>query len=173
MGEWSQNSTDRASQVWKNLADSFGPRFLRDYGNQAPPVWANAIRNLNDHEIAKGFRRLLMHGSASSPTLPQFVKACRMGGDIDGESRPAVTALPDNRFFDEFKLIANQEILKFLVAKGGVDMRLLPALIEAKNLVAKQYLDISTVDKVGESEVREQVKKALAKVWQDAQPVAA
>lgn len=145
MGEWSQNSSGRVARTWKNLADSFGPRFLRDFGNEAPPIWVSAIQSLKDHEIEKGFRRLALHGSASPPTLPQFMKFCKMTGDDEGTLRPAATfqpqkslAAPSNKFFAKGSVLLLKYILENETPTTEVD-----ALRAIMKRAADDYLAVS------------------------------
>ena len=169
MGEWSQNSSERVAKTWKNLADSFGPRFLRDFGKEAPPIWSSAIAKLNDIEIARGFRRLSTRGLSSPPTLPQFMKACQEIGDNEGEMRPRQTyqALPnpDNR--DKYDRFADHLFLNYLMRKQGCDLVVLPQLLNIKRQTTQIYREIGQEEQVEPKEMRDYLHKCWDKAWKE------
>lgn len=151
----------------------FGPRFPRDFGDAAPSIWQNAIQSLKDYEIARGFRRLAAHGSASPPTLPQFVKACKEVGDSEGPANPPrVPALPEPDFC-KWKAFANNCMFKFLTEmKNGqwkrppvTDPNLLQALIAEKNRVAEDYKLIASECEVTDAEFVKTCLRRLEEVF--------
>jgi hypothetical protein len=103
--------------VWKNLSDAFGPRFLRDFGSVAPPIWADGIRRLKDHEIARGFRKLAMRGNGSCPTFPQFFRACKeiTSDEEGGAAPPERLALPAPPKGDFFSGLGNATLSRFMI----------------------------------------------------------
>lgn len=142
----------------------FGNRLVRDFGESVPEIWRSAISSLNDHQIAKGLRVLSAHGSGSPPTLPQFMKSCKTIGDEEGTPRQAPTyeALPDGR--DHFDLMANQELLKFLI-RETVNSNQLPALMAIKNQAACDHRLLASEEIVEDLDFRKylcaQFKKAM------------
>jgi len=158
--------------VWKNLSDAFGPRFLRDFGSTAPQIWQDAIRSLKDHEIARGFRRLALHGSASSPTLPQFVKACKTVGEmtdqrgnvlVEGESaRPALPRLPNKQETDIYQQWGQSSIAKFLVRSNVrcLSDDELAGLCTVRDRLVAQFREIGTEEKVQPEEFLKAAFKA-------------
>jgi len=175
MDEWSRNKVDRVAETWKNLSDAFGPRFLRDYGNVAPPIWADAIRSLKPHEIARGFRRLALHGSASSPTLPQFMKACKTVGEmtdqrgnvlVEGDApRPNLQRLPNKQETDLYQQWGQSSIAKFLVRPN---VRILSddelaGLRTVRDRLVAQYREIGREETVMQDEFLKAAFKAYAR----------
>jgi len=88
------NNQDRALQVWKNLCEMFGGKFVSNYGEQPTQMWIATINGFKDYEIQRGLRKLLHKGSGTPPTLPQFVAACKYSEEEDQTPTPSTTALP-------------------------------------------------------------------------------
>lgn len=131
MTEWSQNNLDRATLVWATLTGMYGNRLTRDFGDSVPDPWRSAIKSLSDPQIQRGLRRLTAAGSASTPTLPQFVKSCRATGDDEGEVRPASTVLPAPNY-DHFHCFGQLQLFKF-IRLFEVSNDQLPTIIQRKN----------------------------------------
>ena len=74
------------------------------------------LSRLKDFEIDRGVRRLAYSGKAHVPSLPEFTKLCRMVGDDSVDEGPQRLALPSPDTFvgDQWDLIANQRLLKFI-----------------------------------------------------------
>lgn len=113
----------------------YGSRLTRDFGESVPEPWRSAINTLSDEQVRRGMRRLTAAGSASTPTLPQFVRACRTVGDDEGEARPAATFLPGPRY-DPWHGFGQRALLRFLKCRDKQtsehDLR---RLIEVKNRI--------------------------------------
>ena len=131
MTEWSQSRVDRATLVWATLTGMYGNRLTRDFGDSVPDPWRSAVQTLSDAQIQRGLRRLTAGGSGSTPTLPQFVKACRDFGDDEGQVRPASTYLPAPDY-DHFHRFGQKQFYKFLLSHDTTPAQL-PTLIERKN----------------------------------------
>jgi len=107
----------RANEIWKRFAGMFGADALeRKFGKQPPPEWGAMLSRLKDFEIDRGVRRLAYSGKAHVPSLPEFTKLCRMVGDDSVDEGPQRLALPSPDTFvgDQWDLIANQRLLKFI-----------------------------------------------------------
>lgn len=141
----------------------FGPRFLRDYGDRAPDVWAKAILGLKDRELQKGLSRLLKGGSGSVPTLPQFVKLCRTIGDDEGPA-PQHTALPPPSYHP-IHAHAQQVMLSFLRHKGAASTEAMRAMVVEKNRLVGAYQDICRDEPEASVEIRDKLWEAFGKVW--------
>lgn len=109
----------------------YGNRLTRDFGDSVPDPWRSAIGTLSDSQVQRGLRRLTVAGSASTPTLPQFVKACRDLGDDEGQTRPASTYLPAPDY-DHFHRFGQRQFFKFLWTHDTTPAQL-PMLIQRKN----------------------------------------
>jgi hypothetical protein len=66
----------RAAKLWKRLVQSYGARFSDTYGEEPNELWATAIADLSDEQIAYGIRAVQRETPIHPPTLGQFVKAC-------------------------------------------------------------------------------------------------
>jgi hypothetical protein len=133
----------------------YGPRFLRDYGDRAPPPWQSAIRSIPDRELKRGFRRLTAAGSGSVPTLPQFVKACKAIGDDDGEPGPAIPYKSPTGGNDEFDSCGNYALLRHLLAvKQQPDEEALQRLVDTKNRMVKDFRGMNREADVSGEEMR-------------------
>lgn len=115
----------------------YGTRLTRDFGVLVPEPWASAIRTLNDRQIQRGMRKLIDIGSTSTPTLPAFVKACRMLDDED--ERPGRANVPALPGYDDYHLLGQRWLFAFLLKQGGVGPEKLPKLIAAKNRIVEQF----------------------------------
>lgn len=115
----------------------YGSRLTRDFGESVPEPWTSAIRTLNDRQIQRGLRKLTDAGSASSPTLPVFVKACRMLDDEDGShGRANVPALPG---YDDYHQLGQRWLFAFLLKHGGIEPATLPKVVAAKNRIVAEF----------------------------------
>lgn len=144
----------------------YGNRLTRDFGDSVPDPWRSAIKTLSDSEVQRGLRRLTAGGSGSTPTLPQFVKACRTSGDAEGEMRPASTYLP-SADYDHFHCFAQKQMFAFL-KQHVVSNDLLPTLIQRKNEIidaARHDPDIRDGD---EAEMGKQLHEILFGAWSKA-----
>jgi hypothetical protein len=119
----------------------YGARLTRDFGESVPDPWRSAVKSLSDSQIQRGLRRLTAAGSGSTPTLPQFVKACKAPGDDEGTARPELTYRPQSHLPWQVRT-GNCTLLSFLLSKGGVSADLMPKLVETKNkIVATAHND--------------------------------
>jgi hypothetical protein len=123
----------------------YGTRLTRDFGESVPEPWRSAIKTLSDSQVQRGLRRLTANGSGSTPTLPQFMKACRASGDDEYETRPAGTFLPQPPLSWQVRN-GNFALLSFMMA-NDVPQDLVPKLVETKNkIVAGTADDDDTAD---------------------------
>lgn len=109
----------------------YGSRLTRDFGDSVPDPWRSAIKTLTDAQVQRGLRRLTAAGSGSTPTLPQFMKACRDFGDDEGQTRPASTYLPSPDY-DHFHRFGQRQFFKFLWTHDTTPEQL-PMLIQRKD----------------------------------------
>lgn len=143
----------------------YGTRLTRDFGESVPDPWRSAIKTLTDVQIQRGLRRLTAAGSASTPTLPQFVKACKTAGDDEGEVRPAHTYLPGPSY-DDFHIFGQRCLLKFaLSADTAFSAEQMRDLVEHKNRLVSDFRDMhrETQDVTAE-QMREGLFAAFARI---------
>jgi hypothetical protein len=96
MGEWSANkSGDRARVVWERLLGLYGDSLLRKFGPEPPDEWTAALTQVNEHQLARGMRRLLFSGKPHAPSLPEFMRLCRNVGNDEFEEGESPVALPN------------------------------------------------------------------------------
>lgn len=141
----------------------YGTRLTRDFGESVPEPWKSAINSLNDHQVQRGLRRLTATGSASVPTLPQFVKACRQVGDDEGEARQAPTYLP-GPVYDAFHRFGQRALFRFLKTKGAASEECLRKLIAVKNHIVTAAMDDESTKA---EELRDVLLAAFEKHWQE------
>lgn len=142
----------------------YGTRHTRDYGESVPDIWRQAINTLKPFEIERGLRRLTSGGSGSPPTLPQFMKACRMIGDDDsGAVNPSrANMLPV--MFDPFHMHGQKCLSAFIQnTKTKISEEQLQAMIVEKNKIVSQYKDIATADEVTGAEIRDTLFRAFGR----------
>jgi hypothetical protein len=90
---------------------------LRKFGDAPPEEWIEAIDDLSDFSIRRGFKRL-QHGwkGAGAPSLPDFVRFCTIiGDDAPGlpQPRPALKA-PEGPKFDGWDISGNIRFWKYI-----------------------------------------------------------
>lgn len=108
----------------------------------------------------RGLRVLGSYGSGTPPTLPQFLKACRQS-DPDDVVRPQNTyKLPDPSL-DNYHAYGQRMLFSYLLDRQGVDERLLPQLIDAKNRIMGQYREIEREEVVQSDDI----KRQLYRTW--------
>lgn len=142
----------------------YGTRHTRDYGESVPEIWRQAIKTLKPFEIERGLRRLTSGGSGSPPTLPQFMKACRMIGEDEGPSNPApVNGLP--LMYHPIHSHAQKCLLNFLrIRFEDTSEEQLQLMLKEKNKIVEQYKDIATADEVTGAEIRDTLFKSFEKI---------
>lgn len=145
----------------------YGSRITRDFGESVPEPWQSAIRKLTDVEIQRGLRRLTLGGSGSTPTLPQFVKACREIGTTDGPENPG-PALP-KPLPDTFVLFGNHLLFNYLMRHPvPVSDASVKELVRLKDKIIADYQCIHTEDPVTGEEVRDTLHSAWDAIVQPA-----
>ena len=163
MNEWYQNKADKVSAVWSKLAGLYGNRFTREFGDTAPEEWENIISVLQDHELSRGFRKLLAKGSGSAPTLPQFYAACKYADEE--ESRPSATpdklSLPRPEYMEP-AWAHGQKCLFAYLWTHTVDNSALPKMIEAKNRLVCDFRNLLAE---GEDVTGSEIRDAMFKAW--------
>lgn len=122
----------------------YGTRLTRDFGVLVPEPWASAIKTLNDRQIQRGLRKLIDVGSTSTPTLPAFVKACRMLDDED--ERPGRANVPALAGYDDYHQLGQRWLFGFLLERGSVEPSTLPKLVAAKNRIVEQFRAGGNID---------------------------
>lgn len=142
----------------------YGSRLTRDFGDSCPETWRRAIEQLKDYEVQRGLARLLRTG-APTPTLPAFVKACRIIGEDDGPSAPrGLPELPQGNY-DMYHAFGQRAMLAWLMTNGAATAESLAVMIACKNDVVSLYRDFGRHDKVDPAELKEQLFAEFSKVW--------
>lgn len=141
----------------------YGNRLTRDFGDSVPDPWRRAINTLTDAQIARGLRRLTAAGSSSTPTQPQFVKACRAPGDDEGEVRPAATVLPAPNY-DHFHCFGQIQFFKFLKLHN-VRNDQLPRLIARKNEIIDAARHDPAMQSGDEAVLGKELHEILFSAW--------
>jgi len=90
---------------------------LRKFGDAPPEEWVEAIDDLSDFSIRRGFKRM-QHGwkGQGAPNLPDFVRFCTIiGDDAPGqiEPRPALKA-PEGPTLDGWDISGNIRFWKYI-----------------------------------------------------------
>jgi hypothetical protein len=165
MGEWSANNQARATAVWDKLLGFYGDSLLRRFGAEPPAEWAEAIGMLADAQVTRGIRRLMFGAGAKGvPSLPEFMRVCRVLGDDAPDEGPrpiALPALPTGNF-DGWAMTANNRFMKYVMHRiqentrawgsGGSTQQAENTRIAVayKNAWAQDMREACTVDSNGE-----------------------
>jgi len=137
MTDWSTD--DRAQRTWQTLCGMFGARLIRDFGEEVPEVWKAAIKRLADIQIRRGLAALGNSGTGRTPTLPEFVKACKTITPTEAASLAPRLSQPE---FDVWHRAGQSGLLTFLMRVGGVSRPLLAELIIKKNTIVNGCRDL-------------------------------
>lgn len=75
-------------QLWRLLAQTWGNRFLENYGNAPNEAWSAALANLSAQQCKHALGQLIKSGTPHPPTLPEFMVEAR-------KYRPAFKSRPE------------------------------------------------------------------------------
>jgi hypothetical protein len=105
--------------LWTLLAQTWGAKFLDQYGVKPNDAWSMTLANLQPQQGRHALTSLINEGSAFPPTLPEFIAAAR-------RYRAPVVEMP-TRAVEQKQLMSRDEI------RDGLD-----ALREALGLPARK-----------------------------------
>lgn len=152
MSELYQSKADKVARTWTKLVEIFGPRFARDYGDNAPDAWANVIAAMSSAELQNGLSNILKSGSGKILALPEFIKLCRTREE---EPVAALPARPTPELPPSVRY-GNMSLLVYLTRSAKpINEETLQRLVSVKNETVKIYQSIATEDSVTLDEVRD------------------
>jgi hypothetical protein len=82
----------RAKLLWKRLTQTYGARFLEQFGKEPTDPWIEAVENLRDEQIAFGLRKITREHVQHPPSLGAFQQACNDMPQPVVDSGPTVQA---------------------------------------------------------------------------------
>lgn len=147
---------NKIEQVWAALTDMYGSKFISAYGEKPLQMWAVTIDNIPQFKIDRGLRKLLMKGSGTPPTLPQFNAAC-MYADEEDQTPIAFNNQIEHKEYDGIHRHSQRVMMKYLLTHN-VDDKLLPTMAEVKNKIAQ---DFRVMFQEGETPTGTELWKAL------------
>lgn len=74
--------------MWSRLCDIFGQKFSNNYGERPNPTWEEELSRLTDVQLQRGIQHMKYEGGSYAPSLSDFLKACRAGGDANERCCP-------------------------------------------------------------------------------------
>lgn len=85
----------------------------RRYGLTPPDSWRDTFDRMPHVELQRGLRRLSFSGARHLPTLPEFVKLCRVVGDDQefGGAKQTQSLTHERRVTDEWGAVANAHLM--------------------------------------------------------------
>lgn len=111
-------------EVWKRLLGCFGESLIRKFGDEPPQEWIAGIASLDEIKLARGMRRLVFSGKPHPPSLPEFLRLCRMVQDDEQGESPSQYALPNPAGnFDMWDLAANNHLLGYITRRLSKEPR--------------------------------------------------
>ena len=140
MGEWSANNQARATAVWDKLLGFYGDALLRKFDAEPPAEWVEAIGMLTDAEIARGVRRIMFGAGAKGvPSLPEFVRICRLIGDDapDDGSRHLALPNPDKFTGDGWDIAGNMRLMKHILTICAANSKILGEVWPCREVTEK------------------------------------
>ena len=88
-------SSNVATDVWTRFVGLFGGEAVRrKFGETPPDEWVALLGRLNDYELERGMRRVAYSGKANMPSLPEFIRLCRLNGHADDVSDGPMMSAP-------------------------------------------------------------------------------
>jgi hypothetical protein len=63
--------------VWTLLAQTWGAKFLEQYGAKPNDAWASTLANVEPEAARHALKQLINEGSGFPPTLPEFIAHAR------------------------------------------------------------------------------------------------
>jgi hypothetical protein len=106
------------------LAGCYGESLTRKFGDEPPPEWVSGISMLNDYQLQRGMRRVLLSGKPHAPALPEFMKLCRTVGHDDSiadevkpQQHPALAAPPVDEKVEAWTALGNRYLMKYISTK--------------------------------------------------------
>lgn len=113
-------SDSRASELWQRFCGLYGADAVRrKFGDEAPPEWREAISQVSDFDLQRGMRRLMHGGKPYVPSLPEFIRACKVvGQDTEaGEGKPTyMLPAPEPAITDAWGAAANGHLLAWVLS---------------------------------------------------------
>lgn len=88
-----QQNQLRIKAVWVKLGEMFGTTFENQFGTEPNETWVQAISEIQEYELMRGFQALENSGREYPPSLALFVKLCK---SIPDRSRKKVTQTPSD-----------------------------------------------------------------------------
>lgn len=112
--------------LWNLLGQTWGSRFLEQYGTQPNEAWSAALAHVSPEAARHALKGLIGEGSAFPPTLPEFISWAKkyrpsvVKYDANGRGylgdEPEVVRLPQ-RSVDPEKARQNLEKLRQMLRK--------------------------------------------------------
>ena len=68
-------NAEQIRRTWDMLAQSWGARFVDQFGADPNPMWVSMLGNVDTDAALHAVKRLILSGSPHPPTLPEFVAA--------------------------------------------------------------------------------------------------
>ena len=69
--------TKAMGKLWLMLVQSYGHRFVEQYGAVPNSAWSAAMGSIPEEAGAHAFKALMLSGSGFPPTLPEFISKAR------------------------------------------------------------------------------------------------
>lgn len=95
----------------------FGDGIVRKFGDEPPVEWIEAIAEINDYQIRRGFKRLAFGWKGGIPNLPDFIRYCRTIGDDAPEEGPQqriALPAPEKHQLDGWDITSNNRFRKYI-----------------------------------------------------------
>ena len=146
----------KTEHVWAALTDMYGSKFISAYGDKPLQMWAQIIENIPQYKIERGLRKLLVKGSGTPPTLPQFNAAC-VYTDEDDQAPIQPSHQIEEKQYDGVHRHSQRVMLNYLLTRNVNDKHL-PKMVEVKNAIAN---DFRSLFNEGENPTGTELWKAL------------
>ena len=105
--------------LWVSMAQMYGTKWTRDYGDEPNATWAVALAGLTDRHIARGINAVMDGGEEWPPSLPKFKSLCKSGEGW--QSRQPHVPLLTKEQTEEERLEAVEKLKKLRQVLNGGD----------------------------------------------------
>ncbi len=132
--------SERDAKIWQTIADCYGARWNKSYGDLPPRTWCQLFKSLTNQQVAQAIPKLTEHYPHHPPTLGEFIEVARLGI----ARAPALRDPVDD--MSHYATGANKVMMAIVKEKNGVSDYVLDKLLNEKRRVVNQY-EVMAADK--------------------------
>ena len=157
-------TNDRNARVWETLANMYGERFVRAYGDYPPKIWAQLINRMSDDQIKQSLAMLGKH-YPHPPSMPEFYSAGKTPGVRFAGGNPQLTH--ERPKLSKWGVLGNRVFMRHMLRSGGMGERLAPMLKVKNDFVRDQEKFQSEGEPLPQPEFVKMLDTMLSDKWKE------